>query len=67
MGKDGAAGLLKIRQAGGMTIAQDQASSTIYGMPREAMLLGAALEVLPLSEIGPRLAMLQDQYMEIAK
>ncbi len=53
MGRDGAAGLLKIRQAGGLTIAQDEASSVIYGMPREAALLGAATHVLPLSEVGP--------------
>ena len=53
MGRDGAAGLLKIRLAGGLTVAQDEASSVIYGMPREAALLGAATHVLPLSEIGP--------------
>jgi two-component system, chemotaxis family, protein-glutamate methylesterase/glutaminase len=56
MGRDGAAGLLKIRSAGGLTIAQDEASSIIYGMPREAVALGAAKRVLPLSEIGPALA-----------
>jgi two-component system chemotaxis response regulator CheB len=64
MGKDGATGLLKIRQSGGMTIAQDEATSTIYGMPREAVLLGAAHDVLPLSEIGPRLGMLQHSVTE---
>jgi len=53
MGRDGATGLLKIRQAGGLTVAQDEASSVIYGMPREAALLGAATHILPLSEIGP--------------
>jgi two-component system chemotaxis response regulator CheB len=58
MGKDGALGLLKIREAGGMTIAQDEATSVIYGMPREAVLLGAATHVLPIGEIGPRLAAL---------
>jgi two-component system chemotaxis response regulator CheB len=52
MGRDGAAGLLEIRKAGGFTIAQDEATSTIYGMPREAALLGAASRVLPLAEIG---------------
>jgi two-component system chemotaxis response regulator CheB len=55
MGRDGAAGLLKIRQAGGITIAQNEASSVVYGMPREAVLLGAAESVLPLSDIGPAL------------
>ena len=59
MGKDGALGLLKIREAGGVTIAQDEASSVIYGMPREAIALGAAIHVLPIGEIGPRLASLQ--------
>ena len=56
MGRDGAAGLLKIRQAGGQTIAQDEASSVVYGMPREAILLGAAQQVLPLGKIGLALA-----------
>jgi two-component system chemotaxis response regulator CheB len=56
MGRDGAAGLLKIRQAGGLTIAQDEATSVVYGMPREAVLLGAAEQVLSLGEIGPALA-----------
>ncbi|HVR64949.1 MAG TPA: chemotaxis-specific protein-glutamate methyltransferase CheB [Polyangia bacterium] len=52
MGRDGAAGLLRIRQAGGRTVAQDEATSVVYGMPREAALLGAAEQVLPLGEIG---------------
>jgi len=56
MGRDGAAGLLEIRRAGGLTIAQDEASSVVYGMPREAVLLGAAERVLPIGEIGPYLA-----------
>jgi two-component system chemotaxis response regulator CheB len=56
MGRDGAAGLLDIRRAGGLTIVQDEATSVVYGMPREAVLLGAAERVLPLGEIGPALA-----------
>jgi two-component system chemotaxis response regulator CheB len=56
MGKDGASGLLAIRRAGGMTIAQDESTSVVYGMPREAALLGAAVSILPLQEIGPALA-----------
>jgi two-component system, chemotaxis family, protein-glutamate methylesterase/glutaminase len=58
MGRDGAAGLLDIRRAGGLTIAQDEASSVVYGMPREAVVLGAAARVLPLREIGPELGAL---------
>jgi len=56
MGRDGAAGLLAIRQAGGYTIAQDESTSVVYGMPREAALLGAAQQILALPEIGPMLA-----------
>jgi len=52
MGKDGADGLLALRRAGAHTIAQDEATSVIYGMPREAALLGAAERILPLGEIG---------------
>ena len=55
MGKDGAQGLLALRRAGSQTIAQDEATSVIYGMPREAVLLGAAERVLPLGEIGAAL------------
>jgi two-component system chemotaxis response regulator CheB len=65
MGRDGALGLLKIRQAGGMTIAQDEATSVIYGMPREAALLGAAIHVLPIGEIGSRLAALASTEPEV--
>ena len=56
MGRDGASGLLDIRRAGGFTIAQDEASSVVYGMPREAAILGAAEKIMPLSAIGPALA-----------
>jgi two-component system chemotaxis response regulator CheB len=52
MGKDGAEGLLHIRQSGGPTIAQDEASSVIYGMPREAAEIGAASSILPLNKIA---------------
>lgn len=55
MGSDGAEGLLAIAQAGGITIAQDEKSCTIFGMPKQAVLLGAARSVLPLEEIGPEL------------
>jgi two-component system chemotaxis response regulator CheB len=55
MGGDGARGMLAIRKAGGTTIAQDEASCVVYGMPREAVLLGAAQRILPLNEIGSNL------------
>ncbi|NGZ88223.1 chemotaxis-specific protein-glutamate methyltransferase CheB [Duganella aceris] len=53
MGRDGAEGLLAMRRAGQTTIAQDQASSAVYGMPRAAAELDAAQMILPLSKIGP--------------
>lgn len=55
MGKDGAAGLLEMRQAGAWTIGQDQESSVVYGMPREAALVGAVQEVASLLAIPERL------------
>jgi two-component system chemotaxis response regulator CheB len=55
MGRDGAQGLLALRRAGGATIAQDEETSVVYGMPREAALLGAAERVLPLDAIAPAL------------
>jgi two-component system, chemotaxis family, protein-glutamate methylesterase/glutaminase len=55
MGNDGAEGLLAIRKLGGWTIAQDEASCTVYGMPREAVLLGAAREVVTLRRMAERM------------
>lgn len=52
MGGDGAKGLLEIRGRGGRTIAQDEQSCVVYGMPREAARLGAAEQVLPLERIA---------------
>ncbi|VAW89345.1 Chemotaxis response regulator protein-glutamate methylesterase CheB [hydrothermal vent metagenome] len=52
MGRDGAAGLLALRQKGVHTIAQDEASCAVYGMPKAAVALNAAVEVLPLDEIS---------------
>lgn len=53
MGKDGAAGMQAIAAAGGTTIAQDEASCVVFGMPKEAIALGAARHVLPLDAIAP--------------
>ncbi len=55
MGKDGAAGLLALRRAGALTIAQDEASCVIFGMPREAIELRAVDRVLSLEQIPPAL------------
>lgn len=55
MGRDGAEGLLSMRQAGAWTIAQDEATSVVYGMPAEAARLGAAAAILPLPDIAPEL------------
>ncbi|KAA9007966.1 CheB methylesterase domain-containing protein [Histidinibacterium aquaticum] len=55
MGRDGAEGLLGLRQAGARTFAQDEASSVVYGMPRAAWEIGAAQARLPLRRIGPAL------------
>jgi two-component system, chemotaxis family, protein-glutamate methylesterase/glutaminase len=60
MGDDGAEGLLALRQVGASTIAQDEASSVVYGMPREAARRGAASEILPLQRIGARLVELSN-------
>lgn len=55
MGRDGAEGLRELHDAGAITIAQDEASCIVYGMPRAAVQLGGAQSVLPLSQIGPTL------------
>ncbi len=55
MGKDGAQGMLAMKQAGAITFAQDEASCVVFGMPREALHIGAADEAVPLSEISERI------------
>lgn len=52
MGKDGASGLLAMRNAGAPTLAQDEATSLVFGMPREAIALGAATEVAALDDVA---------------
>lgn len=54
MGRDGAQGLLSMRKAGARTFGQDEASCVVYGMPREAFLLGAVEEVADIYQITPR-------------
>lgn len=55
MGRDGAEGMLAIATAGGFTVAQDEATSVVFGMPGEAIDLGAAKQVLPIGAIAPML------------
>ena len=55
MGRDGALGLKALRDHGHHTIAQDQASCTVYGMPKAAAAMGAAVDVLPIDAIAARL------------
>jgi two-component system chemotaxis response regulator CheB len=54
MGKDGVQGLMEMKQAGSYTIAQDEASCVVFGMPKEAIAAGAVREVLPLQNIARR-------------
>jgi len=58
MGRDGAAGLKRMRDRGAFTIAQDEETSAVYGMPAAAMTIGAADRQLPLAEIGAALRQL---------
>jgi two-component system chemotaxis response regulator CheB len=60
MGADGARGLLEMREAGARTIAQDEASSVVFGMPKEAIALGAAQEVSSLTAIPARILRMLD-------
>ncbi|MBL9137228.1 MAG: chemotaxis response regulator protein-glutamate methylesterase [Verrucomicrobiales bacterium] len=60
MGADGAAGMLRLREAGAETVAQDEQSCVVFGMPREAIRLGAARDVLPLDQMAARI----DRYAE---
>jgi two-component system chemotaxis response regulator CheB len=66
MGRDGAEGMQAIAQAGGFTIAQDEASSVVFGMPKAAVELGAAQQVLPIHAIAPRLiSLLQNSFLDL--
>ena len=52
IGRDGAVGMLALRNAGWHSIAQDETSSVVYGMPKAAAEIGAAAAILPLGEIA---------------
>lgn len=58
MGRDGADGMLALHQAGAMTLAQDQASAVVWGMPRAAIELGGAGRVLPLGQMAAAISRL---------
>jgi len=66
MGKDGALGLKEMRDAGARTIAQDEATSIVWGMPGEALAVGGAADVLPLGDIWSRVLQLADE-MDITR
>lgn len=55
MGDDGARGMAEMKQAGAKTIAQDEATSVVFGMPKEAIALGCVDRIVPLSQIAPEL------------
>jgi two-component system chemotaxis response regulator CheB len=55
MGADGAAGMLAMKQAGAHTLAQDEATCVVFGMPKEAIALGGVEDVLPIERIAPAL------------
>ncbi|MFO7717690.1 MAG: chemotaxis protein CheB, partial [Desulfohalobium sp.] len=61
MGRDGAEGMLAMHQAGARTIAQDEASSVVFGMPKEAIKLGGVDSILPLSAIPQALLEMAQQ------
>lgn len=56
MGRDGAAGMAELRKAGWFTVAQDEATSVVYGMPRAAVQLGAAMRVIPIEGVAAEIA-----------
>jgi two-component system chemotaxis response regulator CheB len=66
MGDDGAEGLVRVRQSGGYTIAEDESTAVVYGMPAEAVRLGGVSESLPLPAIAPRILELVLPRSEVA-
>ena len=66
MGEDGASGLARIRDAGGFTIAEDESTAVVYGMPGAAVKLDAVCETLPLDEIPSRLLQIVARPQEVS-
>jgi two-component system chemotaxis response regulator CheB len=66
MGDDGAEGLLELRKSGGYTIAEDESTAVVYGMPAEALRRGAVLDSLPLPAIALRILELMASRQEVA-
>ena len=64
MGDDGAQGMLELKEAGAFTIAQDETTSVVFGMPQEAIKTGAVDRVLPLPAIAGEIVMLCDKFRE---
>jgi len=64
MGSDGAKGLKRIYDLGGYTIAQDEKTSTVFGMPKAAIEMEAVKEILPINDIGERLRQLAEKYVK---
>jgi len=64
MGCDGAHGMKILQESGAFTIAQDKSTSVVFGMPKRAISLGAANEILPLEQIAPALSHFADQSLE---
>ncbi|MFZ6817573.1 protein-glutamate methylesterase/protein-glutamine glutaminase [Undibacterium sp. Ji22W] len=62
MGKDGAEGMLEMKSAGAFNFAQDEASCVVFGMPREAIAIGAVNEIAPLNELPHRVLQYLDQH-----
>jgi two-component system chemotaxis response regulator CheB len=62
MGDDGARGMLEMHQAGAYTVAQDEASSVVFGMPKEAIARGGVARILPLDQIAREVLMAQSKF-----
>jgi two-component system chemotaxis response regulator CheB len=62
MGDDGARGMFEMKQAGAFTVAQDEATSVVFGMPKEAIARGGVDRVVPLEQIAREILMAQQKF-----